>query len=48
VRSLGLIERKQIDVAPMITHEYKSLADVEVALSQEIHSPDYVKGVVVL
>jgi L-iditol 2-dehydrogenase len=47
-RSLGLIERKQIDVAPMITHEYKSLADVEVALSQEIHSPDYVKGVVVL
>ena len=46
--SLGLIERKQIDVQPMITHQYKSLADVELALSQEIHSPDYVKGVVVL
>jgi len=47
-RSLSLIERGQIDVAAMITHRYKSLADVEFALSQEIHSSDYVKGVVVL
>jgi L-iditol 2-dehydrogenase len=47
-RSLSLIERKQIDVAVMITHQYRALNDVEVALSKEIHSPDYVKGVVVL
>ena len=48
VRSLDLIEGRQVEVAPMITHQYKSLNDVELALSQEIHSPDYVKGVVVL
>jgi L-iditol 2-dehydrogenase len=47
-RSLSLIERKQIEVAPMITHQYTSLNDVELALSKEIHSPGYVKGVVVL
>ena len=47
-RSLSLIERKQIDVSPMITHQYTSLNDVELALSKEIHSPGYVKGVVVL
>ena len=47
-RSLSLIERRQIDVAPMITHRYKSLSDVERALSSDIHSPDYVKGVVAL
>ena len=47
-RSLGLIEQKQIDVAPMITHRYDSLSDVEGALSSDIHSPAYVKGVVVL
>jgi threonine dehydrogenase-like Zn-dependent dehydrogenase len=47
-RSLELIERKQIDVAPMITHQYESLSDVEGALSGDIHSPGYVKGVVVL
>ena len=47
-RSLDLIETRKVDVAPMITHQYKSLDDVAVALSQEIHSPDYVKGVVVL
>lgn len=47
-RALSLIERKQIDVAPIITHQYTSLADVETALSKEIHSPEYVKGVVLL
>ena len=47
-RALNLIERKQIDVGPLITHQYKSLADVETALGSEIHSPNYVKGVVVL
>lgn len=47
-RALSLIERKQIDVGPLITHRYKSLGEVESALSRESHSSDYVKGVVVL
>jgi L-iditol 2-dehydrogenase len=47
-RALSLIEQKQIDAGSLITHRYKTLADVETALASEIHSPDYVKGVVVL
>ncbi|HKV34584.1 MAG TPA: alcohol dehydrogenase catalytic domain-containing protein [Pyrinomonadaceae bacterium] len=47
-RALSLIEGKQIDVGPLITHRYRSLADVEKALGSEIHAADYVKGVVVL
>lgn len=47
-RSLNLIERQQIAVAPLITHRYKSLEEVETALSEGMRSPGYVKGVVVL
>lgn len=47
-RALSLIEQKQIDVGPLITHRYKTLGEVETALSVDIHSADYVKGVVVL
>jgi L-iditol 2-dehydrogenase len=47
-RSLSLIEQTRIDVGPLITHRYESLAGVETALSSEIRSPNYVKGVVVL
>ena len=47
-RSLSLIEREQIDAGSLITHRYKTLADVETALASEIHSAGYVKGVVVL
>ena len=47
-RALNLIEEKRIDVAPLITHCYTSFEDVEKALSTEIHSEDYVKGVVVI
>jgi L-iditol 2-dehydrogenase len=47
-RALDLIQRQEIDVSPLITHEYKSLGDVQGALSTDIHGPDYVKGVVVL
>lgn len=47
-QALKLIEQKQIDVQSLITHRYKSLADVETALSKEMYSDDYVKGVVVL
>lgn len=48
MRALDLIEQKQIDIAPLITHRYTSFADVEKALSSDIHGEDYVKGVVVL
>lgn len=47
-RALNLIEQKQIDIAPLITHEYKSLDDVQQALSKDMHASDYVKGVVIL
>ena len=43
-----IIEQKQIDIAPLITHRYTSFGDVEKALSTDIHEPNYVKGVVVL
>ena len=48
LRSLTLIEQNQIDIEPLITHRYSSFADVEKALSTDIHNDDYVKGVVVL
>ncbi len=47
-RALNLIEQNKIEVAPLITHRYTSFEDVEKALSRDIHSSDYVKGVVVL
>lgn len=47
-RALNLIEQKHIDIAPLITHRYTSFSDVEKALSSDIHTDDYVKGVVVL
>ena len=47
-RALDLIQQEQIDAAALITHEYKSLDDVQTALSTGMHAPDYVKGVVVL
>jgi threonine dehydrogenase-like Zn-dependent dehydrogenase len=47
-RALNLIEQKRIDIAPLITHRYTSFGDVEKALSSDIHTDDYVKGVVVL
>jgi len=47
-RALNLIEETKIEIAPLITHRYTSFADVEKALSSDIHTDDYVKGVVVL
>jgi L-iditol 2-dehydrogenase len=47
-RALNSIQQNQIDVSTLITHEYKSLDDVQVALSTDIHGADYVKGVVIL
>jgi L-iditol 2-dehydrogenase len=48
LRALNLIEQKQIDVAPFITHRYTSLESVQTALSRDIHTPRYIKGVVTL
>jgi len=47
-RALNLIEQHEIDVASIITHRYTSLAAVQDALERDIHTRDYVKGVVVL
>ena len=47
-RALHLIEHEQINVSALITHEYSSLDDVQLALSTDMHASDYVKGVVVL
>jgi L-iditol 2-dehydrogenase len=47
-RALNLIEEKKIGIAPLITHRYTAFGDVEKALSSDIHTDDYVKGVVVL
>lgn len=47
-RALKLIEDKRIDVRPMITHRYERLEDVETALSIDMHTLEYIKGVVVL
>ena len=47
-RALNLIEQNKINIAPLITHRYTTFADVEKALSSDIHTGDYIKGVVVL
>jgi L-iditol 2-dehydrogenase len=47
-RALNLIEQERIDPAPLITHRYSSFADVEKALSSDIHTDEYVKGVIIL
>jgi L-iditol 2-dehydrogenase len=48
MRALNLIEQKRFDIPPLITHRYTAFSDVEKALSNDIHTDDYVKGVVVL
>jgi L-iditol 2-dehydrogenase len=48
VRALNLIENRQIEVAPFITHRYNSLEAVQNALGRDIHQPGYIKGVVTL
>lgn len=46
LRALRLIEEGKISVAPFITHRYKSLEEVQGALSSGMFAPDYIKGVV--
>jgi len=47
-RALDLIQTERVNISPLITHEYSSLDDVQTALSHDMHTSDYVKGVVVL
>ncbi|MCM3901197.1 MAG: alcohol dehydrogenase catalytic domain-containing protein [Pyrinomonadaceae bacterium] len=47
-RALRLIEEHKIDVAPIITHRYKSLDAVQGALENDMRLPNYLKGVVTL
>jgi L-iditol 2-dehydrogenase len=48
LRALNLIEERQIDVAPFITHRYTSLESVQNALGRDIHTSGYIKGIVTL
>ena len=47
-RSLKLIEEKKIDVISMITNVYDSFEQVERALSHDMFTAEYMKGVVAL
>ena len=47
-RALDLIQQEQVNALPLITHEYRSLDDVQTALSSDMYGDDYVKGVVTL
>ncbi len=48
VRALRLIERGRVEVAPLITHRYRSLEQVPGAFAGDYAAPDYIKGVVTL
>jgi len=48
VRALRLIERGGVDVAPMITHRYRSLDAVPGAFTGDHAAPHYIKGMVTL
>jgi L-iditol 2-dehydrogenase len=47
-RALQLLERGEVEVAPFVTHRYRSLDDVSRAFTVDFHKPDYIKGVVEL
>jgi len=46
VSALELIEAGRIEVAPLITHRYRSLDAVPDAFAGDHRLPEYVKGVV--
>ena len=48
VRALRVIEQGRVDVAPLITHRYRSLDQVPGAFAGDYAAPDYIKGVVTL
>jgi L-iditol 2-dehydrogenase len=47
-RALRFIEGGKVHVAPLITHRYDSLDSVSGALSKDMYTADYVKGIVLL
>lgn len=47
-RALSLLENGEINVSKLITHRYKSFAEVEQVLRSEMNQEGYVKGVVVV
>jgi L-iditol 2-dehydrogenase len=47
-QALSLIEQHKIEVAPIITHRYRTLDDVQVALERDMRASNYLKGVVLL
>lgn len=46
--SLQLLEQGIIEVAPFLSHRYRSLEDVERAFREDFHRSDYTKGLVEL
>jgi threonine dehydrogenase-like Zn-dependent dehydrogenase len=44
-RALHLLERGTIQVAPLLTHTYRGLADVPRAFGPDSSAPTYVKGI---
>ena len=48
LRALALIEQGTVDVAPIVTHRYRSLDAVADALANGHRAADYVKGIVTL
>jgi threonine dehydrogenase-like Zn-dependent dehydrogenase len=46
--ALNLIEQGKIRVEPLITNQYGSFDDIERALTTDMNSSDYIKGVVAL
>jgi threonine dehydrogenase-like Zn-dependent dehydrogenase len=47
-RALTLLEDRQVEVAPFISHRYRSLDEVSGALEEDFVKPDYTKGIVEL
>jgi L-iditol 2-dehydrogenase len=47
-RALRLLEQREVEVAPFISHRYTSLDAVQGALEADFREPDYTKGIVEL
>jgi threonine dehydrogenase-like Zn-dependent dehydrogenase len=47
-RALTLLEHRKVEVAPFISHRYRSLDKVSGALEEDFDKPDYTKGIVEL
>ena len=47
-QALDLIERRQIEVAALVSHRYSSLDELPRAFADAQHAPDFIKGVVLM